>query len=159
MSWSKRQFVAQAFEELGLADYVFDLSADQLESARRRLDAMMATWNAKGIRLGYPIPGSPEDGDIDDETTVPDAANEAIYTNLAIRLAPSFGKTVSVDTKSTAKTAYDNLLSLAAMPMEMQLPSTMPLGAGNKPFVSGQPFVSPPVDPLLVGHDGELEFY
>lgn len=156
MSWSKRQFIAQAFEEIGLADYVFDLSADQLDSARRRLDALMATWNARGIRLGYPIPGSPENGDLDDETNVPDSANEAIYTNLAIRLAPTFGKTISPETRLAANAAYNGLMRIAAMPTEMQMPGTLPLGAGNKSI--NQPFVTPPVDPLLAGQDGQIEF-
>lgn len=56
MGWTKRQFVTQAFEEIGLASYVFDLTPEQLDSALRRLDTMIASWNALGIRLGYPLP-------------------------------------------------------------------------------------------------------
>lgn len=159
MGWTKRQFVTQAFEEIGLAAYVFDLTPEQLESARRRLDAMMASWNAKGIRLGYPIPSSPQDGNLDAETGVPDAANEAIYLNLGIRLAPSFGKVVSTETKAAAKMAYDTLLSRAALPPQQQLPGSMPSGAGNKPWrVYDDPFLRPPTDPLLAGEDGPFEF-
>lgn len=158
MGWTKRQFVVQAFDEIGLAAYVFDLTPEQLQSALRRLDSMLATWNAKGIRLGYPIPGSPQDSSLDESTGVPDSANEAIYSNLAVRLAPSFGKTVSTDTKAAAKLGYDTLLSRAAMPMEQQLPGTMPAGAGNKPWRRDNPFLTPPVDPLLAGQDGQIEF-
>jgi len=158
MSWTKRQFVVQAFEEIGLASYVFDLGPEQLQSALRRLDAMMAAWNAKGIRVGYPIPGSPENSDLDTETNVPDSANEAIYLNLGIRLGPAFGKMIPPELKVSAKLAYDNLLSLAAMPGEMQLPGTMPAGAGNKPWRRDNPFLTPPVDPLLSGQDGEIKF-
>ena len=103
MSWTKRQFVVQAFEEIGLASYVFDLSPEQMDSALRRLDSMMAAWNAKGIRLGYPIPGNPQDSSLEEKTGVPDSANEAVYMGLAVRLAPGFGKVVSPDTKSAAK--------------------------------------------------------
>ena len=159
MGWTKRQFIVQAFEEIGLAAYVFDLGPEQLQSALRRLDSMMATWNAKGIRLGYPIPSNPQDSDLDSATNVPDAANEAIYLNLGIRLAPGFGKTVSADTKASAKMGYDTLLSRAAMPMEQQLPANMPAGAGNKPWRNADnPFLIPPIDPLLAGQDGEIEF-
>ena len=35
MGYSKRQFVAAAFEEIGLASYVFDLQPEQLQSALR----------------------------------------------------------------------------------------------------------------------------
>jgi hypothetical protein len=156
MGYSKRQFVEAAFEEIGLASYVFDLSPQQIETACRRLDAMMASWNALGIRVGYPLPGSPQDTGLDDETNVPDAAYEAIITNLGIKLAPSYGKTVSPDTKATAKRTYDTLLSRAAMPMEMQLPASMPRGAGAKAY--DDPFMDNPDDPILAGRDGPLEF-
>jgi hypothetical protein len=156
MGYSKRQFVEASLEEIGLASYVFDLSPQQVESAVRRLDAQMASWNALGIRVGYPLPGSPQDTGLDDETNVPDAAYEAIITNLGIKLAPSYGKTVSPDTKATAKRTYDTLLSRAAMPMEMQLPASMPRGAGAKAY--DDPFVDNPTEPILAGRDGPLEF-
>lgn len=159
MGWTKRQFVTQAFEEIGLAAYVFDLTPEQLESALRRLDSMMAAWNAKGIRLGYPIPSSPQNSDLDDETNVPDSANEAIYLNLGVKLAPGFGKVAATETKASAKMAYDTLLSLAAMPPQQQFPGTMPAGAGNKPWrIYDDPFLRQPVDPLLAGEDGPIEF-
>ena len=59
MAYTKRQFVEAALTEIGLASYVFDLQPEQLEYARRRLDAMMADLNGKGLRLSYPIPSSP----------------------------------------------------------------------------------------------------
>lgn len=159
MGYSKRQFVTAAFEEIGLASYVFDLQPQQFESALRRLDAMMASWNALGIRLGYPLPSSPQFSDLDAESEVPDSANEAIITNLAIKLAPGYGKQVMPDTKATAKETYNTLLSRAAVPMEQQLPSTMPSGAGNKPWrVYDDPFLRPPVDPVLAGQDGPIQF-
>jgi hypothetical protein len=156
MGYTKRQFVEEAFAEIGMASYVFDLQPQQLEGALRRLDTMLATWNGKGIRIGYPLPSSPEDSDLDTETLVPDAANEAIITNLAVRIAPQYGKTPSIDTKITAKQSYDLLLSRAAMPMEMQLPASMPRGAGAKAY--DDPFVDNPEEPILAGRDGPLEF-
>lgn len=156
MSYTKRQFVEGALAEIGLASYVFDLTPAQVEAAMVRLDAMMATWNGKGIRLGYPLPGSPQNSDLDAETMVPDAANEAIITNLAVRLAPQYGKAPSIDTKVTAKQSYDMLLSKAAMPAEMQLPASMPRGAGAKAY--DDPFMDNPTDPVLAGQDGALDF-
>lgn len=159
MGYSKRQFVAAAFEEIGLASYAFDLQPQQFESALRRLDAMMASWNALGIRLGYPLPSSPQFSDLDAQSEVPDSANEAIITNLAVKIAPGYGKQVMPDTKATAKETYNTLLSRAAAPLEKQLPGTMPSGAGNKPWrVYDDPFLRPPVDPVLAGQDGPIEF-
>ena len=158
MGYTKRQFITGAFEEIGLADYVFDLSPEQLESALRRLDAMMMEWNAKGIRLGYPSPSSPQDSDLDTETNTPDGAWEAVITNLAVRIAPGYGKTVSPDTKMVAKDAYNTLLQRATFPLEQQLPSTMPSGAGNKPWWYDNPFLQQPVNPVDSGSDGPIEW-
>lgn len=160
MGYSKRQFVTAAFEEIGLASYVFDLQPEQLQSALKRLDAMMADWNGKGIRLGYPIPSSPQYSDLNEPSEVPDSANEAIITNLAVRIAPSYGKVVMPETKAIAKDSYNTLLSRATMPPEQQLPATMPTGAGNKPWrVADNPFVRGSVDRVKSGADGNLEFY
>ncbi len=156
MSYTKRQFIEAALEEIGIASYDFDLSPEQFESALRRLDAMAASWNAKGIRIGYPIPSSPELSVLDGETTVPDAANEAIITNLAIKLAPGYGKTPSQDTKTTAKETLATLMALAAFPLEQQLPGSMPSGAGNK-FID-TPYIIPPSDALLAGQDSAIDF-
>lgn len=160
MGYSKRQFISAALEEIGLASYVFDLQPEQIDTARRRLDAMMADWNAKGIRLGYPIPSSPQDGDLDEETNVPDSAYEAIICSLGIRLAPSYGKQVMAETKVVAKQGYDILLQRATFPLEKQLPNTMPSGAGNKPWrVYDNPFVRPPYFPVDAGPDGPIEYF
>lgn len=146
MSWTKRQFIEIAFEQIGLASYVFDLQAEQLESALRTLDAMVASWNAKGVKIGYPLPSSPESSSLDTETGVPDACNEAIYLSLAIRLAPTMGKLVSRETKVAARSAMKNLYSLSAIPDEMQI-TGLPRGQGHK--ASGRRenrFLSPPTE-------------
>lgn len=160
MGYTKRQFVEAALEEIGLASYTFDIQPQQLESALRRLDAMMAEWNGNGIRLAYPLPSSPQDSDLDTESNVPDSANEAIITNLAIRLAPSYGKQVIMQTMTTAKMGYNTLLSRSANVVEQQLPGTMPSGAGNKPWRTyDDPFLRRPVDPVTVGPDGPLDYF
>lgn len=157
MGYTRREFCNGAFEEIGIATYNFDIGPDQYQSAGNRLDAMMAEWNAKGIRLGYPLPASPGDGDLDDETNVPDSAWQAVVTNLAIRVAPMFGKQVMQATAAAAKQAYNTILSISAQPIELQL-RQLPAGAGNKPWRFGQPFLNPPVEPVLVGPDGPLEY-
>ena len=70
MSYSKRQIVEQAFEELGLATYVFDMTPDQFDSALKRLDAMIAEWSIKGINLGYPITADPENSELASSSNV-----------------------------------------------------------------------------------------
>ena len=155
MGYSKRQFIEEAYGEIGMGTYVFDLDLDVLQRAARRLDAMMAEWNGRGIRLGYPIPASPDDGDLDDLATVPDWANEAIILNLAVRLSPGHGKTVSPQTLAAARRALDTVLGKVAMPPQVQI-TGLPCGAGAKSLDA--PFLPAPSDSLTAGPDSELEF-
>jgi hypothetical protein len=153
MAWTKREYISEAFAEIGIASYDFDLSAEQLESALRRLDSMMATWNALGIRIGYPLPSSPGDSTLATVTNVPDASNEAIYLNLALRLAPSYGKIVSNETKSKAEQSYSALLAKISYPQEMQYDPLVPAGAGYK---TRRTFLDDPSEKYTVGNDSEL---
>jgi len=154
---TKRQLIEAAHAELGLADYVFDIPSEQLQLALRRLDGMMAEWDGMGLRLGYPIPGSVEGGDLDTEAGVPDRAWEAIVLNLAIRIAPQFGKQVAAETKTGAHRALNMLLG-KVLPGEVSLGRTI-AGAGNKPWRwQLDPFLVPDPEGIDAGPDGELEF-
>lgn len=126
---TKRDIVTEAFSEIGLAEYVFDLNPEQMDGALRKLDAMMATWNAKGIKIGYPLNTQ---SDLDDVLNVPDGAHEAMYKNLALRIAPSFGKQIQPDTRLSAKESYGDLVNLIVQVPQVGLGSDFPLGTGNK---------------------------
>lgn len=157
--WSKRQIVMKAFGELGLAGYEFDIAPEEVQDALARLDAMMATWEGLGIRVGYAFPASPDDSDPDTPSGLPDKAVETVYANLAVRMAASYGKAINPDTKRTASTGYGVLLSAAARPGQQQLPSTLPVGAGNRPWrIVNNPFFPRPVhDPLPVDCAGDMD--
>lgn len=157
MGWLKRELIEQAFTEIGLDPKRFNVEPDDMQSALRQLDTMMATWNGKGIRLGYALPASPSDSDIDAESGLPDLACEAVYLALAIRIAPSFGKQVSPDTKTSAKQAYDAVALYVAFPPEQPL-RQLPKGAGNKPWRYGNsnPFFPDPAETLDAGDDAPL---
>jgi hypothetical protein len=155
MSYTKRQIVEASLSEIGLASYAFDLMTEQREAALKRLDSMMAEWNGRGLRLAYPVPGNPADSDIDVDTGLPDSAWEAAITNLAIRIAPSYGKMVNPETKITARHALNTLMARVAMPNEMRLPA-MPAGAGNKSF--DDPFLPTPEPQHVNGPDSTLDF-
>jgi hypothetical protein len=158
MSYTIRQFVESALEEIGMAAYVFDAAPDQLLSAAKRLNSMLAEWNARGIRLGATLYSNPADIDLDADSNVPDNANEAIITNLALRIAPMYGKSPMPATALNAKRAYDVMLLRFAQPVEMQL-GEIPSGAGNKPWRWFDPY-TPEAEPTLTdGTDSPLEFF
>lgn len=145
MLWTKRQLVEMAYAELSLAGYVFDLSPEEMEMGLRRLDTMWAMWEAKGILMGYTIPSTPFDSDLDQDSGLPALAIEPTYLNLAIRLAPGNGKQISSDTRRSAREGYASLLIPAAMPRQQQMPDTLPVGSGNKTWGSIRgPFFPPP---------------
>lgn len=154
MGWTKGQLVDKAFSENGLSPRVFNVDPDKLQDALHSLDAMMATWYGKGIRLGYLLPSSPDDSDLAHDSGLPDRAYEAVFLNLAIRIASGVGKQVSPDTRLSAKAAYDVLLSGAAFPPQAAS-KILPSGAGNKPSRTGQPFLPPYVEPLEAADGGD----
>lgn len=155
--WTKRQIVEHAYQEIGLASYSFDISPEEMQAGGRTLDLMMATWNARGLKLGYLLSN---DTDLEKDTGLSDMSVEAVVLNLAIRIAPAQGKTVSMDTKANAKAAYDVLISRAAMPAERVLNvAHIPAGGGNYTFYrSSNRLVQEPIeDPIAVGPEGDLD--
>jgi hypothetical protein len=159
VAWSKRDIIQQAFTEIGLADYAFDLDPAQFQSALRRLDAMITQWENKGIRLAYPVPVSYANSSLDQSIEGQDTALEALYLNLAMRLAPQFGKTPSPDTKMLAFQAYKTLLAMSAQPVEMQIDnSRVPAGAGNNAYADPlYPFLRQPRRGIAAGDDSEID--
>jgi len=149
MSYTKGEIVSQALNEIGIADYEFDISPEELTSGTRRLDAMISMWADKGVRLSYPIGGGYEE-----DSYLPNVALEAVITNLAIRLAPSYGKQVAPDVAANAKIALSSLMRYSAHPREQQM-RTMPRGAGYKG--TNSVFTPPPVDRYLEGIDNDVD--
>ena len=136
MSYTKRQLIDGAMDEIGLGQSAFGIEPDQLESALRRLDSMMAEWDTQGIKLGFPIPYEPSQSSLDQISNIPAGANEAVICNLAMKLSPGFGKVVMRETKVSAKTAFISMLNLCGIsdPTQKNLPGAMPLGQGNRRY-------------------------
>lgn len=157
MGWTRRQYINAAMIEIGIAEYDFDIQPEQYQTAQRRLDAMILTWNGRGLRLGPNIAASIDGSQLDVDVGIPDIANEAVILNLAVALAPSFGKTVSPDTKTGARFALNTVFARFAKPIEQQFPGTLPLGSGNKYWIYGNPFTARPEEPLTANTDSVLE--
>ena len=143
---TKREIITDAFAEIGLASYVFDLQPEQLETAKRGLDRMMATWGGQGTVTGYPQGTA---SDLDEETNAPDWALDAMVLNLAVRIAPGFGKTVSPDTKGAAAAALNvlRMRRLTMVPMAMDT-MAVPAGAGAYGFMPNTFLDEEETDPL-----------
>lgn len=157
MSWTKRQLIESAFEEAGLAAYAFDMTPEQVMSALKRLDALMAGLNQQGVQIGYSMSASPSDSDPDEDSGIPDGAYETVICGLAIRIAPSYGKQIGNDTRAAYQRGLDAIKVQTAYPVSVQLPSGYPMGAGNMRLAYNQFTLEQPAR-LSAGNDGPLEF-
>lgn len=150
MPWTKLDIIKQAYSEIGKSSFDFEISPEEMQSALRQLDAMMASWGgAYGIRVGYA--GGNGFGDLSADVLVPDWATEALYLNLAIRLAPSFGKTVSPHTLATASK------SLAGVQARTVKPGRVILRGYGGAGLGGRNVIEPERGPQL-GADSFLTF-
>lgn len=116
---------------------------------------MLGEWNARGIRLGYPLPANPNNSDATADSGIPDSSYEAVITNLALKLAPSYGKTVGNETRATARAALNTLYALSAKPKEMRI-QDIPMGAGHKSV--DEPFMPPLESEVIEYTDPVLTF-
>jgi hypothetical protein len=135
---------------------VFDLTPEEGTTALHRLDRMAAMWDAKGIRVGYNLPAATADSNLDDEACIPGWAEDPFITNLALRIAPTVGKTVSLDTRKAARDSYNALLVGNYEIPQMQFPRHMPIGTGNRRNVKNQTFFAP-TERVTTTHDAVLE--
>lgn len=141
---TKLYILNEAFDELGLAGYVFNLSPNDQMAALRKLDALVATWEAQGLTINWLFSTDPNTSDPNDEVTVPDSSLTPLTTNLAVRMAPSYGKQVSPDTKQAAAYGLNALRTQRAVIPQQRFPETLPIGTGNNfpytvYFNNGQP--------------------
>jgi hypothetical protein len=120
-----------ALSEIGIASYEFDASPEMLQQALERLDLMMATLDADGMKLGYALPSMVDGSDLDDEAGIPDWARAAVYLSLAIDIAPTYGKTVGAETRTRWAAAMDSLARRAVRFPPIRL-GALPAGAGAK---------------------------
>ena len=134
MAWAKIDIINAAFEELGIASYSYDLQPEQYESALRRLDMIVSGWKSKNLDINYPTSSGALDSDLNQNTNASDIANPAMYYNLAIALSGQYGKAVQPETKRLAKYSLNQLFIESTKPTQMQYPTSMPTGAGNKPY-------------------------
>ncbi len=160
MGWTKQNVIDKAYGQVGLASYVFQLTPEMYQSAVMSLDAMIGTWNAKGIRLGYPISTSQNDIAVSlaTETNLPDSALEAVFMKLGIRLASERGKPVSNELRMAADEAYSALLALHTDDGAMQFPDGTLAGTGNRQWGPGygRVFLDGPTGGLKAGKSSKI---
>lgn len=156
---TKRQIIEQSYDELALAGYVFDLTPEELLSAARRLNGIVAAWINQGVTVPFAFDPEPTEDALDGDSGLPMTAYDAAYMALAVRTAASKGKALSPVTKGAARAAFDALLSdcvkRALIPQQFR--KGTPLGAGSNTWERDEPFATPDAaTPLGIAEDGGL---
>ena len=102
------------------------ITAAEAEDGLVSLNDMMNEWNVDGINIGYETLDA-----IEDELFVTLGSIGAIKANLAVYIAPEYGRIV---TPSLAERAIRSKRSLrASIPLnQAQFPDTLPIGSGNE---------------------------
>lgn len=138
----KRAIIEMTFEEMTLAGYEFDATPEEQFAYLRQLDAMIAEWRGPGRELAIPYnaPAVFGEGDLDDESGIPDFAIQAVAIALAKRCAPKIGKSLSADTQSALVQGMDAINAAFSPRVERSLGRTTPRGAGQRWSATWSPF-------------------
>ena len=125
---TKRVVIEMAFEVMNLAGYEFDASPEEMFSMLRNLDVMMAEWQGPGrnIAIGYNAPAIVGQGDLEDPIGSPDWTLDGIATSLAMRRAPTIGKTMSAEAKAAHRRSLDSINAAFGKRVERTIPWSTP---------------------------------
>jgi hypothetical protein len=119
------QIIADALVALNVIRSGQTPSAEDQAQCIRRLNQMMALWEADGRALGYvPV------GTVTTTLTVPDGAVLGIWTSLAINVAPLFGANVSPELIALNERGLAVIDKMCAQEVLMELDVPRP-DAGN----------------------------
>lgn len=149
---TKGDIVNQAFEYLRISGLTNEAAPRDTQLALRSLDSIMLAWTNKGLNLSWNKSDDFTDPDPQEDSGISDADYEAIYVNLAVKLAPAFGKPPT-QLDSFARELYAGLFS-TELPTQ-QNNTYMPLGSGNRHGVCA-PVFQQANEPIDVENDGNI---
>lgn len=138
---TKNDVLQMAFEELGRAGYEFDHGPDEIQSALRKLDALMT--DEPYASLGYNAPAGIGGSDINDASGLPDSSLQTVAVALAIGFSPSWGKAMSPQSNAAFARGVNKLRTMVQVIPRVSLRRGTPWGQGNKwrsvwsPFANG----------------------
>lgn len=112
------EIVTGALQELGVLDADEAATAEDAARGLKKLNDMIAAWENDDLVLGVPALV------LVDTISLPASHIEALETNLAIRLGPSFGEQPSPITVQLAASGFDALVAA------YRVPRSVPVDAG-----------------------------
>lgn len=120
------EIVSGALQLLEVRTAESAIEAPEAEDGLTSLNDMMNEWNVDGIDVGYETLD-----DVDDELFVDLGSIGAIKANLAVYIAPEYGRVVSTSLEMRARRSKRSLR--ASIPLNgSDYPDTLPIGSGNE---------------------------
>jgi len=120
------EFVTGALKLLEVRTAESAITPEEAQDGLISLNDMMNEWNVDGINIGYETLD-----DVEDEVFVTLGSEGAIKANLAVYIAPEYGRNVTAMLFERAKRSKRSLR--ASIPLNAsQFPDTLPIGSGNE---------------------------
>ena len=120
------QIVTGALQLLQVRTAESPVTASEAEDGLTALNDMMNEWNVNGINVGYELLD-----DVEDLLHVQLGSVGAIKANLAVYIAPEYGKAVSGALQFRADVSKNSLRGAIKL-NSAQFPDTLPIGSGNE---------------------------
>lgn len=147
----KRRIIEMAFAKCTLAGYEFGRTPEEISDALSELNAMMLEWPFSGLGYVQPIY---ELGTADEQSGIPDDTLAAVATQLALRLAPNMGKSLSPEAAGAITRSLHLLHAKVATIPTMPLEHNTVRGAGSRS--SFGPFIQESAPIVLDDDPGDL---
>lgn len=102
------------------------IEPNEAEDGLSSLNDLMGEWNLEGINIGYETLD-----DIEDELFITPGSEGAVKSNLAVYIAPEYGRVVTPSLLRRANRSK-NVIRGSIQLRRAQFPDTLPIGSGNE---------------------------
>ena len=146
--------IEDSYGEIRVKKAGIDLTEDEIDTAIRKLNRLMVEWDSIGIHLGFR-----KVSDSGEDTGIPDWAENATITTLAMRLASTFGKAVADELNLAQRISFKSMQNRSTEPVSVNYPDILPVGSGNDRWADDQSvfFVDTTRDDLQSESNGSLK--
>ena len=125
---SKIELIDRAYSKLRISGITVNPSPGDVEIALDEMECMLAEWDLVNVCLGYQFEDEPEPNA---ESGLVRGYENAVQVNLAVRIAPEFGKQVPGELMMQASQSYSKVSSAVAVVKQTPYPQRQPVGEAN----------------------------
>lgn len=125
---TKIELIDRAYSKLRISGLTVNPNPNEVVLALDELECMMAEWDLKNICLNFQFEDDPSPNA---ESGLSRGYENAVQTNLAVRLSPDYGKAISVELKQQASQSYSVVSSATAKIKAAPYPNRQPVGESN----------------------------